>query len=124
MEMLLVIAAALAAGWLWNDTLKARERVLLRCRRACDEINVQLLDETVALKRLGLKRKPGGQVALRRTYQFEFSVDGSDRWSGRAVLLGRTLESLQLDGPGGVTIFNAGGVVPFRQTLPPGERLH
>lgn len=116
MAMILILAAALAIGWFWNDTLQARERVLSLCGRACEDVEVQFLDETVALKRLGLGRNRRGYLALRRTYQFEFSADGRDRWHGRAVLLGRKLEALQMERGEGVTILRDAGqarVIPF-----------
>jgi hypothetical protein len=113
MSALLIILAAVAAIWFWNDTLNARERMLARCRAACEEIGVQLLDETVALKRLGVARNRHGRVAIRRRYQFEFSADGQDRWPGHATLLGLRVESLQLEGPDGLTILGAGRVLPF-----------
>jgi hypothetical protein len=102
--IILVIVAVVAIGWFWNDTLKAREWMLRRCRRALDELDMQLLDETVAIRRVGLRRNRNGRIAVSRTYHFEFSADGRDRWPGRAVLLGRLLETLQLESPDGITI--------------------
>ncbi|HET6656247.1 MAG TPA: DUF3301 domain-containing protein [Gammaproteobacteria bacterium] len=104
MGIILVIAAAVAIGWLWNDTLVARERVLRYCRRALDDLELQLLDETVAVHRVALRRNRHGRIAIARTYEFEFSADGRDRWPGRAVLLGRALETLQIETAEGVTI--------------------
>jgi hypothetical protein len=109
MGLIFILIAVAAAGWFWNDTLRARERVLMLCQQACAETNVQLLDETVALKRLGSGRGSRGHLTLRRTYQFEFSIDGQDRRHGRAILLGRKLESLQMDRGDGVTILNGRG---------------
>jgi hypothetical protein len=111
-------------AWLWNDTLKAREQLLSRCRRACRDMNVQFLDETVACRRVRLKRSARGQLALARTYTFEFSADGKDRWPGRAVLLGRKIETLQMEGPEGVTILNGGAASTPRRLKPPSERWH
>ncbi|HET7371556.1 MAG TPA: DUF3301 domain-containing protein [Gammaproteobacteria bacterium] len=104
MGIILIILAAVAIGWLWNDTLVTRERVLRRCRRALDELNLQLLDETVAVRRVSLRRNRRGHIAIARSYQFEFSTDGRDRWPGRAVLLGHVLETLQIETAEGVTI--------------------
>ncbi|HET7588062.1 MAG TPA: DUF3301 domain-containing protein [Gammaproteobacteria bacterium] len=104
MGIILVIVAAVAIAWLWNDTLVAREHVLRHCRRALDGLDLQLLDETVAVHRVGLRRNGRGQIAISRTYEFEFSANGTDRWPGRAVLLGRALESLQIETAEGITI--------------------
>lgn len=121
--MILILAAALAIGWFWSDTLRARESMLRRCRRACEELNLQLLDETVAVRRIGAGRTHGGRIALRRTYEFEFSADGEDRWPGRAILLGQVLEMLQMEAPDGVTIMNGPGLSPIRINSP-SERYH
>src|SRR5690625_4423484 len=104
MGIILVIAAAVAIAWLWNDTLEAREHMLRHCRRALAELDMQLLDETVAIRRVGLRRDRRGRIAISRAYDFEFSMNGQDRWPGRAMLLGRRVETLQIEEPGGVTI--------------------
>lgn len=98
---LIVIAAIV---WFWNDSLRARENMTATCARICQEMHLQFLDETVALARLRLARAPSGNLAWRRTYVFEFSESGADRWKGRAQLIGRKVESVQLDNPQGITI--------------------
>ncbi|HET8552436.1 MAG TPA: DUF3301 domain-containing protein [Gammaproteobacteria bacterium] len=124
MGIILVIVIAVATGWLWNDTLKAREQMLARCRRACNDLAMQLLDETVAVHRVGFGRTDRGRIALRRTYEFEFSADGKDRWAGRAILLGRRLEMLQMETPDGLTIVNGRGQPPHRTLGPRGGESH
>lgn len=88
----------------WVDSLRARERAVAVCANACRQMEVQFLDQTVAISRLGLGRGGRGWLSLRRTYGFEFSTDGTDRWKGRAVLLGKRVESVQMEGAEGVTI--------------------
>ena len=105
--LLLVVATFL----FWNDSLKARERMVQTCARLCREIKVQFLDETVSLDRLSLRRGPHGWPEFNRVYSFEFSGTGQDRWQGRAVLAGRRVLSVQLDHPDGVTILGAGAPV-------------
>jgi hypothetical protein len=95
---LLVIAIV---AWFWMDSLRARERALAACARACAERNVQLLDQTVALSRLSLKRHPQGRVRLWRVYVFEYSTDGVDRRQGRATLFGPVVASVEI-GPTGM----------------------
>lgn len=99
---------AIAAGiWFWNDSLQAREHMTMTCARICNEMHLQFLDETVALARLRLTRTATGWLAWHRTYVFEFSESGADRWKGHALLTGRQVESVQLDNPKGITILNA-----------------
>jgi hypothetical protein len=108
---LVMLALAAFAGWLWNDSLQARERMLDTCARLCRELKVQFLDESVALVRLRLGWGAGGRPELVRVYVFEFSGTGQDRWQGRATLAGRRVVSVQLDHPEGVTILGAGAPV-------------
>jgi len=94
---LLVLALALAATWLWLDSLRAREHAVAAGRAACARYGVQLLDETVAFARLRLGRDDNGRLRLRRTYIFEFTETGDNRRQGAIVMLGARLEDLQLE---------------------------
>jgi len=107
MGMVLALAVVALAFWFWMDSLRAREHVLQACRGACAELGVQLLDETVAVSRVGLARGPSGRLQLRRRYDFEFSRSGADRWHGRAIVQGLGVESVQLDDPDGATLLDA-----------------
>jgi hypothetical protein len=98
----LVVLAGLV--WFWADSARAREQMLARCRRLCEEMNLQLLDQTVSLVRLRLGRGEQGQAQWRRWYAFEYSVDGRDRWRGTARLLGRRVESIHMEHPHGPVI--------------------
>jgi len=55
--------------------------VALRARENT-QANVQLLDQTVALQRLGVERGSDGRLHWRRRYRFEVSTNGSDRHQG------------------------------------------
>ncbi|HVC38021.1 MAG TPA: DUF3301 domain-containing protein [Gammaproteobacteria bacterium] len=129
---ILALIASAAGAWFWNDSLQARERMTATCTRICGDMSLQFLDETVALARLRLTRTPGGWLAWRRMYVFEFSESGSDRWKGRALLTGQRVESVHLDNPQGVTILSgatptSGSIIPWGQHSPDVEdkgRLH
>src|SRR5713226_3640996 len=101
MNMVFSLLVIAAGGWFWIDSLRARERALAACAHACAERGVQLLDQTVALSRLSLKRNPRGHVRLWRVYAFEYSTDGVDRWRGRATLFGPVVASVEI-GPTGM----------------------
>jgi hypothetical protein len=108
---ILLLLLAAAAFVFWNDSLRARERMLETCARLCRELKVQFLDETVVLAQLRLGRSASGWPEFTRVYSFEFSGTGQDRWQGRATLAGRRVLSVQLDHPEGVTILGAGALV-------------
>lgn len=94
---LAALVLLLAAGYLWVDSLRAREHAIAAGREACKRYGVQLLDETVSFARLRLARDEAGRVRLRRTYTFEFSETGDNRRHGVIVMLGAGLEDLRLE---------------------------
>lgn len=99
MENLLVLALLAAGIAFWLDTLAARERAIVAAGRACQELGLQLLDQTVALESLRPARNERGHLSWRRIYGFEYSLEGVERRRGRAILLGRVLEQVQVDNP-------------------------
>jgi hypothetical protein len=88
--------AFLAAAWFWLDSLRARDVALDGARRACEAEGVQLLDWTVAMKRIRLGRDEEGRRGFQRTYEFEFSDTGNNRIGGSITIVGRQLLSLSL----------------------------
>ena len=58
MESLLAIFVLLLIGWYWLDSLRARELALGICRAACEERELQFLDQTVALRRQATQPAP------------------------------------------------------------------
>lgn len=80
----------------WWRALAAREVALDAARRRCERLDLQLLDDTVALRGIWLKPNQRGQQSLRRTYQFEFSVTGGERYQGRVVMLSNRIEQIDL----------------------------
>jgi hypothetical protein len=93
---LTVLLAFLAAGWFWLDSLRARDIALDGARRACEAEGVQLLDWTVAMKKIRLGRDDEGRRGFQRTYEFEFSDTGNNRIGGSITVIGRQLLALNL----------------------------
>ena len=94
---LTVLLLFLAAGWFWLDSLRARDFALDGARRACDAEGVQLLDWTVAMKKIRLGRDDEGRRGLQRTYEFEFSDTGNNRRRGSILLLGSRAEDIAFE---------------------------
>ncbi len=108
METTLVLLLVLMfAVWLWSDGLRAREAALAAGARACREMDVQHLDQSVALRRMSLRRTPSGWLAVLRAYGFEFTTDGVGRRQGVVVVVGRHIDSVHMDLPDGPTILDA-----------------
>jgi hypothetical protein len=98
MDYLVALLVLLVTGWFWLDALRARELAIALSRRACDERDLQFLDQAVALRRMGL-RWTGQGLRIRRVYRFEFSEGGIGRRSGHLILVGLRLEELSLGLP-------------------------
>jgi hypothetical protein len=71
----------------WIGAMRSRERALHAARRICSAQSVQLLDETVGLGGLRLRRRDG-LLRLMLRYDFEVSLDGLDRYPGHLWMVG------------------------------------
>jgi len=96
----LFLAALGLIGWAWHSSRTAHERVVTIARTVCHDLDVQLLDDTVALRRLRMYWRRHG-FELIRTYRFEFSTDGARRDSGDVALNGLRLEWVRIEHPDG-----------------------
>ena len=82
----------------WRDSLGAREQACAASARACQQMGVQLLDDTVALERLWPRRDRDGRLKLERLYVFEFTDTGQRRQVGSVLLVGARVEVLHMEG--------------------------
>lgn len=92
---LLLLLALLAIGGLWLTLSRARDHAIQEARLRCREHGLQLLDETVGLSGLRLRRLHGHRVVERR-YSFEVSIDGDDREPGHLWMVHNMLTALVL----------------------------
>ena len=94
METIYLLFFFIVLAWFWFSTIRARDVALLVCKRACREMNVQLLDDTVALRRIGIRRNKHGRLQVRRLYGFEYSTGNESRLEGCLIMLGSQVETL------------------------------
>lgn len=104
MGSLLGLLAIGALAWFWRDSLRARERAVRSCALACKEMDMQFLDQTVALSGLSLRRDEHGRLQIHRLYAFELSASGADRRKGVVNMLGSKIEYVEMEHPDGPTI--------------------
>ena len=83
--ILLLLAGAILLMW------RAREFATSLVQRYCGNRNMQFLDGTVALARMGIRWTPSG-LRIRRMYRFDFSLEGTGRRTGYILMLGTSLE--------------------------------
>jgi len=95
-DIALFTLAALAANHWWRARGFKSQALNLAWQR-CRLLQVQLLDQSVVLKQIRLQRGESGSLQWRRTYDFEFSSTGTDRYKGTLVLAGARLQSIEME---------------------------
>jgi hypothetical protein len=90
--LLLVIGAVIGT---WMKMTVAREHAVREARRLCERHAVQLLDQSVGLRGLHLRRF-GSRRRIERCYGFEVSSDGESRQSARLWMSGDAMTGFSL----------------------------
>jgi hypothetical protein len=93
--LLLLILAGLV--WYWQAGMQCRDIAIATARNTCALEGLQLLDGTVALRRIRPFYNGSRQFGLLRTFGFEYSTDGISRLSGCIVLRNTGVESIILE---------------------------
>ena len=94
---IILIVLLLLVFFYWSDAQQAREIALHATKVHCKKMQVQMLDDYVALNALWLKRDENGKLAPWRSYLFEFSSTGVERYNGKIIMLGRRIQSIQME---------------------------
>jgi hypothetical protein len=95
-SLLFVLAGIATAAALWHSNLAARELANAAALETCANVGAQLLDGTVAFRRLRIVRTVEGRRELERTYVFEYTLDGATRRQGFVIVSGRAIASVGL----------------------------
>ena len=99
MDLLDLFGFLLLGGgaWFWLDSLNARQQAISATKAACNSEGLQLLDDTVAIHRLSVRRDSDGVLRIHRIYDFEYSDTGNDRHAGSIVMLGSRVLVINLN---------------------------
>ena len=95
-SLLLMLLGLATAAALWHSNLGARELANAAALDTCTSVGAQLLDGTVAFRRLRLVRDDTGRRALERTYLFDYTLDGATRRQGFVIVSGGAVASVGL----------------------------
>ncbi len=97
-EWFLASLLLLAAIAFWMSTMTSRDAARSLVAEFCRNNNLQLLDQTVALRRVSLRRKINGNLSFVRVFRFDYSDNGFRRRDGMIwMLANRPIQiSLQL----------------------------
>ena len=94
---LILIVLLVAFLLYWSSSQQIREAALRATKIHCQKMNIQLLDEYVALNALWLKRDQYGKLRVWRSFLFEFTATGEDRYNGKVIMLGNLIERIDLE---------------------------
>ena len=95
--MVVLAGLGLLAGYkYWQVSMDAREAANHIAKDACSRAVVQLLDGTVAFAGFRFAKDARGKRRLQRTYTFDYTQDGFERYQGFIVLAGGRLEAVGL----------------------------
>lgn len=80
----------------WFDSQKIKEIALNAVRDRCLLNEVQLIDSYVALNSFRLKRDDSGKICITRSFSFEFTSTGNERYNGTVVMSGSRVQSIYM----------------------------
>ena len=113
MNSLLFLATLTIIVWFWYETLRYREYAIQRCRKICNEMNLQLLDQTVTLASISFRKDSSNRLRLLRRYNFEISIDGASRHNGYIVFSGYKLIHTEFALPDGPVILQKDELITY-----------
>lgn len=99
---MLTLLDLLGLAWLavllnhWWRSRDAKAFALLYAAQRCQELDLQLLDQSIVLHKIRLKRGDGGMPQWWREYRFEFSSTGVERFPGSLTMSGYRLLSIEM----------------------------
>ncbi len=81
----------------WWQSGEYKNRALALALQHCRQLNLQLLDQSMVIRGYWPKRFEDGKWRIRRSYQFEFTSTGHQRYRGNLILFGSRLDSVELE---------------------------
>ena len=95
-NILLIVLAGFVLHYWWQSG-EYKNRALEIALRHCQKLNLQLLDQSMVIRGYWPVKNEDRRWQLRRTYQFEFTSTGQQRYRGILVLMDFRLESIDLE---------------------------
>jgi Protein of unknown function (DUF3301). len=113
MNAILFLLALALLVWFWQLSLRYRELAIQVVKNICSEMNLQLLDQTVALTAFSLRRDDNHRIVGVRRYTFEVSSNGADRFNGYVILHGDRLVYSEFNMPDGPVILQKNELITY-----------
>ena len=95
-DLIVLCLLILSCSYFWSAQ-RIKEFAYLATRAHCKQVDVQLLDQGIYLRGLWIKRDEEGRVRVWRSFNFEFTSNGVDRYKGLIVLLGKKVQNIELE---------------------------
>ena len=97
LRSIFLTAVVIGIVWYWVKSREVKDRALVAVAKHCKEMSLGLLDQTIALKQTRIGKNAYGSRCIIRTYQFDFTSLGEDRYQGRVVMHGPLVAGISLD---------------------------
>lgn len=81
----------------WLRARDLKQLALVRAGQHCKDLDLQLLDESVVLKSIKPQRNIRGKFCFVRSYQFDFTSNGEDRYQGIIHLANKKVLRITLE---------------------------
>lgn len=81
----------------WWSAYGIKQLALQATKVYCKKMELQMLDESIALRRISLKRDQWGRLKLLRFFNFEFASIGDERYRGTITMHGRHCVDIRLE---------------------------
>ena len=94
-DVFLLFGGLLVAYGFYHVTL-LREQAYKCAIHHCQKLDLQLLDQNVAMKGVWFKRDDNRFWRFWIAFEFEFSTTGEERYTGRIVMLGGKIANIIL----------------------------
>ena len=96
MDSYIVFFIIVGIVWYWWSSVTAYEVAYTAAKNTCSKLELQFLDDTLDAVKIRPCRHSRGFIQLCRTYEFEFSSDGDNRYTGTVRLSGTTFDNVEL----------------------------
>ena len=86
---ILIIVFVVFALWFWYTSSLIHQLAKQAAQELCAQQQWQLLDDSVALKKVGIARAHDGRMRFIRHYQFEYALPSGERFVKRIIMHGK-----------------------------------
>ncbi|MDH5356154.1 MAG: DUF3301 domain-containing protein [Gammaproteobacteria bacterium] len=81
----------------WWQSGEYKGRALKLAAQYCQRNDLQLLDQSMVIKGYWPRRNERAVWVIRRTYDFEFTSTGQQRYRGKLTLMGYQFDKIELE---------------------------